>query len=71
MVSERTGFEYFGYVGSDKTHNGFVSLGRDFDVVSYAMCLIDNIYVTMWVWDLISRMLIGSLDCWEACWKGT
>ena len=42
MVSERTGFEYFGYVGSDMDHNGIVSLARDLDVVSYAMCLIDN-----------------------------
>ena len=42
MVSERSGFEYFGYVGSDEDHNVFVSLDRDLDVVSYAMFLIDN-----------------------------
>ena len=42
MVSERTGFEYFEYVGSDLDHYGFVSLDRDLDVVPYAMCLLDN-----------------------------
>ena len=44
LVSERTGFEFFGYVGSDLYLNGFVSLDRDLDVLLYAYmitCLCD------------------------------
>ena len=28
-------------------HNGFVSLDRDFDVVSHVMCLIDNMLMCL------------------------
>ena len=37
LVSERIGFEYFGYVGSGVYHNGFISLDRDNCVCSMLM----------------------------------